>query len=116
MTNYALEYASLLEKVLNERNKYTGFKYEIEVEQGRKFDRLVISHHYEDPNRRGRGRSVHAFVERATGLLIKDAGWKAPAKRADGSWQSKFDLSVPSEMAEALAVADPYGGYLYLRR
>jgi hypothetical protein len=109
MTNYALEYSALLEKVLNKRypNKVIG-KWEVDVEPGRKFDRLVISY-------AGKSRSCHAFVERATGLLIKDAGWKAPAKRSDGSWQSKFNLSVPSEMADALALADPYGMYLYLR-
>lgn len=108
MKNYAMDYAFLLEKVLNEKYPSEHWKYDIDVEPGKKFDRIVLS-------RSGwRGRSVHAFVERETGLLIKAATWKAPAKRANGIWQSKFDLSVPSEFKDALDKADPYGRYLYL--
>lgn len=33
----------------------------------------------------GGGRSVYCFVELATGLIYKSAGWKCPAKHARGT-------------------------------
>jgi hypothetical protein len=33
----------------------------------------------------GDSRSVHCFVEKATGNILKAAGWKAPAKHARGN-------------------------------
>ena len=76
---------------------------------GPKFDRITRV-------RDGRSVSVHAFVERATGKLVKAAGWKAPAKRADGTLQSQFDLSTPEGMDAAVEAADRHGAYLYIAR
>lgn len=75
---------------------------------GQKFDRITRQ-------RDGVDRSVHAFVERSTGRLVKAAGWKAPAKLVDGSLQSKYDLSDEDEFKAAVAAADRHGGYLYIR-
>lgn len=61
------------------------------------------------------GQSVHAFVEIATGKLIKSAGWKSPAKRTNGELQSKFNLLDDASFAEAIAKADTCGAYLYAR-
>lgn len=83
--------------------------YAFTVEEGQKFDRIVQQHDDDEQ------RSVHAFVERSTGKLIKASGWKAPAKRSDGELQSQFNLSTPSGFAEAVSAADKHGGYLYLR-
>jgi hypothetical protein len=53
----------------------------------------------------GCGRSVHCFVEKSTGNILKAAGWKAPAKGARGN------IFNP----ESYAKCDPYGSWLYLR-
>ena len=88
--------------------------YDIEVEPGRKFDRLVMSYTRTGDSRRGQ-RSCHAFVEKATGRLVKSAGWSQPAKLSTGELQSKFNLSVPEDYQRVLEVADFAGGYLYIR-
>lgn len=51
--------------------------------------------------------SVHAFVERATGLVFKPAGWAAPAKGA------RFDLTDDASRAACFARCEFTGGYLY---
>jgi hypothetical protein len=120
MTNYAQEFAIALEDKFNDpageqRKRFPHFVYEIEVEPGKKFDRIVISFSTgrEEANGRRPQRSVHAFVEKATGRLCKSAGWRAPAKRSNGDLQSKYNLTT--DMALAVHDADPYGGYLYIR-
>lgn len=42
--------------------------------RGRKFARIVCNNHG-----RGDSRYVHCFVEKATGLIWKAAGWNGPA-------------------------------------
>lgn len=106
-----------------------------EVEGGVKFDRIthnsvtLLSREYTAEYvgkslidyidaklaQRRNGGSVHAFVERRTGKLVKPAGYKQPAKLSNGELQSKFELLSPSGFAKALASADWAGGYLYLR-
>lgn len=79
---------------------------------GRTYDRIfVVSHEY---RRDLTQKSVHAFVERSTGALIKAAGWKAPQKNADGTLASRYDLSTPEGMQEALDAAQKSTSYLYL--
>lgn len=46
------------------------------LEYGPRYVRVVRA----DPQ-----RSVHCFVERSTGNVLKAAGWKAPAKHARGN-------------------------------
>ena len=77
---------------------------EITVMAGRKFDRIVTAYPGEHLS-----RSVHAFVERETGLLFKAAGWSAPAKGA------RYDLNSEENFARTVELADPHGGYLYQR-
>lgn len=86
--------------------------FDVEVQPGRKFDRLVMSYVI---NGRRTGGSCHAFVEKSTGRLVKSAGWAQPAKLKTGELQSKFNLSVPEEYQRVLEVADFAGGYLYIR-
>lgn len=109
-------FAFALEEKFNKENAVKGarFTYTFEVEAGKKFDRIVQFQTWERDtvNNHKPQRSVHAFVERATGDLIKAAGWKAPAKIKTG-WATKFNLNT--EFEKALAEADPYGGYLYQR-
>ena len=81
--------------------------YEFSVEAGIKFDKIV---------QRNRNRlngysngSVHAFVERSSGDLIKAAGYKTPAKWKN-SWATQYNLV--NDFDRAVAEADQYGGYL----
>lgn len=76
------------------------------VEPGQKFVRVVQKR----PD--DRGGSVHCFVEKATGKIIKAAGYKAPAKRSNGELQSQYTIY---DLESVAAVFDTYGSYLYLR-
>lgn len=97
MLDITAEYASHLSE------KHIEYTYE--VEYGKKFDRIVQSY-------KGHTRSVHAFIERATGKLIKPAGWNAPQRDKDGL-AYRYDLSTPEGFDKAVADSDPYGSYLY---
>jgi hypothetical protein len=81
--------------------------YEFYVEAGRKFDRIVQVYVKYGNSRQ---RSVHAFVEKSTGNLIKPAGWNAPAKWKSG-WATQHNLLTDFE--RAIEAADFAGGYLY---
>ena len=75
---------------------------------GRKYIRLVKTSGF--PNAMGRPqRSVFAFVDADTMDILKPAGWQAPAKHARAS------IATPEAMANAIALADPYGTWLYIR-
>lgn len=65
------------------------------VEPGRKYLKVVMV------DSSTGSRSVHAFVEKSTGLLFKAASWAAPAKGA------RFDLK------QGIPAVDWSGGYLY---
>lgn len=72
---------------------------------GAKYVRIVMDTH---PGQRY-GRSVHAFVDLATGDLYKAAGWKAPAKGARGN------IATADGLADVQARFNWSGGYLYAR-
>lgn len=71
---------------------------------GAKFVRIVMDAHPGD-----RCKSVHAFVDLATGDLLKAAGWKAPAKGVRGN------IATAAGLAEVQARFTWSGGYLYAR-
>jgi hypothetical protein len=109
----AHKFAEALQNKINDpegahAKRFPGFIYTLEVESGKKFDKIVIS--YSIDGKFSTGKSVHAFVERETGALIKAATWKAPAKLKSG-WATKYNLETQFE--EALEAADCYGSYLY---
>ena len=109
--DYANRFAQALEEKFNAQEGRA--EYRMTVLSGRKFDKIVTETRY-DSDRPFSGGSVHAFVEKATGLLIKPAGWNAPAKWGN-ELASKYDLS--DEMEFTIAVHDAHfaGGYLYAR-
>lgn len=74
--------------------------YKVEVEEGRKFYKVVIAR-----NHNGTGRSVHSFVDKSTGSLYKAAGWASPVKDERYNLVTELDL--------VLAVMDTCGSYLY---
>lgn len=81
------------------------------VMPGKRFSRLA---HVEN----GRPASVHAFVENASGALIKANGWKAPAKSTTdpSGFAVRFDLSTAAGFVQAIMRAEFTGGYLYAGR
>jgi len=77
-----------------------GYYNPVTVDPGSKNIRVVCSN---GPN----SRSVYCFVEKATGNVLKSAGWKAPAKGA------RANIFKP-ESYEA-ARRDCYTSWLYMR-
>ena len=110
--NYADRFAQAIEEKFNSKEAGPA-QYRMTVVSGRKFDKIVMETRY-SIERGFTGGSVHAFVEKATGLLIKPAGWNAPAKWGN-DWASKYDLSDPMEFDIAVHEAHFAGGYLYAR-
>lgn len=88
-------------------NKYDRTPDRVFTEYGRKFVRVGHDN--------GVQRFVHSFVELETGDVIKAAGWKAPQKRANGTWATKYNLGTPEGLARLIAEMDWSGHYLYLR-
>ena len=67
----------------------------ITVEWGRRYAKIV-------KNDSGGSRSVHSFVDRTTGDILKAATWAAPAKHARGS-------VLAATTAARLSAVSPYG-------
>jgi hypothetical protein len=108
-------FAAALEERLNEsmpNTHQTAFK--ITVMAGQRFDRIVQEHVHGDKVDKY-SRSVHAFVERSTGALVKASGWKAPAssKTHPSGFAVRFDLSTEDGFNDAITKATFSGGYLY---
>lgn len=60
---------------------FTHQKPEFEVVEGRKYIKVVRNDHSQ--------RSVHLFVDKTSGTILKAASWKSPAKHARGSIYSE---------------------------
>ena len=75
--------------------------YNFYPETGRKYHKIIM-----DANG---SRSVHAFVDKKTGSVLKSASWKAPAKG------ERYNLLIIKEREWLLEHADWAGGYLYQR-
>ena len=78
-----------------------GYSFEADA-PGLKNTRIVMV-----TNPDGSGRSVHCFIDNATGDVYKAAGWKAPAKGIRGNIVTGFDAVA--------ARWDWSGHWLYLR-
>jgi hypothetical protein len=102
--SYALEFAGELQKKF-------GDKYTYEVAPGRKFDKIVQTRVGSYSNS---VTAVHAFVERATGALIKAASWAQPQKDSNGILAIRYNLSVEQDYNRAVMNSDIHGGYLYI--
>lgn len=86
------------------------YSFTLDVGNGaRKYWRIVM-----DNGSGSYGRSVHAFVDSATGDLLKAGGWKAPQRDKDGL-AVRFNLLDDASFASALERADWAGAYLYKR-
>ena len=77
------------------------FGYKFDIETGKKYYKVVMSAHGD--------RSVHCFVDKVTGDVLKSASWKSPAKGI------RFNLLDKNSREDCYRNADWAGGYLYLR-
>ena len=75
--------------------------YEFYPETGRKYHKVIM-------NANG-SRSVHCFIDKKTGSVLKSASWKAPAKGV------RYDLRIIEQREWLLENADWCGHYLYAR-
>lgn len=100
-------YASLFAQELQAR---FSENYLFEVVPGRKFDKIVQS-----SRQSSHQMSVHAFVNKQTGGLIKSASWNSPQKNSDGTLAVRYNLADETDYQRAVDNSDPYGSYLYVR-
>ena len=73
--------------------------YEFTFESGRKYHKVIM-------NANG-SRSVHCFVDKKTGSVLKSASWKAPAKG------ERYNLLIIKDREWLFSNADWSGRYLY---
>lgn len=71
------------------------------IKPGRRFDKVYIH--------MGQQKSVHCFVERATGLVYKAASWSSPAE------DPRYDLIISGGFEATVEAANWNGSYLYKR-
>lgn len=84
-----------------EQIKNEGMDSEFYLETGRKYYKLV----HKDSNQ----RSVHCFIDKTTGDVLKSASWNAPAKGV------RFNLLDEQSREMCYNRCDWAGGYLYAR-
>lgn len=60
-----------------------------------------------------RARSVHSFIEKATGDVYKPDGWKSPAKGVRFRLLDDGDRDTAGSRAQMFWRLDGYGSYLY---
>jgi len=72
------------------------------IETGKKYHKIIFVDG-------GNSRSVHAFVDKNTGSVLKSASWKAPAKG------ERYNLLIIKEREWLFENADWSGGYLYAK-
>ena len=95
-STYAETFAQLLTEKFKGESESTPKVFK--VEPGRKYDRIT------QETTDGHHKSVHAFVIRETGQVLKAAGYPAPAR------------GVRFETVEAAAANATWsGGYLYMQ-
>lgn len=107
-TQLTIDYVKALNTKLSTIDKHGSYTFD--YTGGRNYDRILLVRH--EYRRSLTDKSVHAFVDRKTGKLIKSATWKAPQKNADGSLSARYDLSTPDGFQKAIDVADTSGWYL----
>ena len=81
--------------------------YSYIIESGRKYHKIIMV--IDNGPDRSPSRSVHAFVDKNTGSVLKSASWKSPAKGV------RFDLRIINQREWLFAHADWCGGYLYAK-
>ena len=93
---------SCLKKLKNGKCDYSYI-----IESGRKYHKIIMV--IDNGPDRSPSRSVHAFVDKNTGSVLKSASWKAPAKG------ERYNLLIIKDREYLLKNADWSGGWLYKR-
>ena len=78
-----------------------GVEDEYYLETGRKYYKLI--------HKSGISRSVHCFINKTTGDVLKSASWNAPAKGV------RYNLLDDNSRELCYRNCDPFGSYLYQR-
>ena len=78
-----------------------GVDHEYYLESGRKYYKLI--------HKDSISRSVHCFINKTTGDVLKSASWNAPAKGV------RYNLMDDNSRELCYSKCDPFGGYLYQR-
>lgn len=76
------------------------------VEEGKKYYKITYSIDYNDNNQ---SKTVHAFVDKATGDVYKAATFRAPAKIV------RYNLLDDNSFNDMIEKCDWAGSYLYIR-
>jgi len=76
--------------------------YDYIFESGRKYHKVIMIDS-------SGGRSVHCFIDKKSGSVLKSASWKAPAKG------ERYNLLIIKDREWLFENADWSGNYLYLR-
>jgi hypothetical protein len=84
-----------------EEIKEKGVDVEFYLEEGRKYYKLI--------HKDGISRSVHCFINKTTGDVLKSASWNAPAKGV------RYNLLDDNSRELCYSKCDPFGSYLYQR-
>lgn len=84
-----------------EEIKENGVDVEFYLESGRKYYKLI--------HKDGISRSVHCFINKTTGDVLKSASWKSPAKGV------RYNLLDDTSRNLCYNNCDAFGGYLYQR-
>ena len=84
-----------------EQIKTEGVDGEFYLETGRKYYKLV--------HRSGKSRSVHCFINKTNGDVLKSASWNAPAKGV------RYNLLDDNSRESCYSNCDAFGSYLYLK-
>lgn len=118
MAQQPSEIAEYFVKKMNERHAADtsyGIHRCFGVQPGRKYDRIVNMEGPSTAPEEAKAKSVHAFIERSTGALVKSAGWSSPQKNADGTLSVRFSMTSDADVDAVVALSDVYGSYLYER-
>ena len=92
-------FVAAYQKVLDAQNGSFKHYGAVKLMVGSKFVRVIRT------NGNNEGGSVACFVDKATGSILKAAGWAAPAK---GERANIFNVESYKNM-------DPWGSWLYIR-
>jgi len=76
--------------------------YDYIIDSGRKYHKVIMIDS-------SGARSVHCFIDKKTGSVLKSASWKAPTKG------ERYNLLIIKEREWLFENADWSGGYLYRR-
>jgi hypothetical protein len=100
--NSVAHHESCIEKLKNGE-----CEYDFVIESGRKYHKIIMV--IDNGPDRSPSRSVHAFVDKKTGSVLKSASWKSPAKG------ERYNLLNIEQREWLLENASWCGGYLYAK-